>query len=78
LCKHELVIENSIKEITIHLSFVQKDTTNHYTSCLPYYAMKSDIEDSVFSSSKPREIPWFFVLMMLGIVGMVLAFRWFQ
>lgn len=33
-------------------------------------------EGSVFSSTKPREIPWFSVPVMLGIVGLIVIFKW--
>ncbi|MFQ5782759.1 MAG: hypothetical protein ACE5GR_06870 [Nitrosopumilus sp.] len=35
-------------------------------------------KDSIFSSENPREIPWFFVPVLLGIIALVVIFRWFD
>ncbi len=35
-------------------------------------------EGSIFSSSKPREIPWFFAPVMLGLIGLIGIFKWFS
>ena len=35
-------------------------------------------KDSLFSSGKPKSIPWFFVPVMLGIIGLILIFKWFE
>ena len=41
--------------------------------------MKPDTEkDSIFSSVKPRDLPWFFLPVMLGVVALVVIFKWFD
>ena len=35
-------------------------------------------EGSIFSSEKPRNIPWFFVPVMLGIMALIVIFKWFD
>jgi len=33
---------------------------------------------SIFSSVKPRNLPWFFLPVVLGIIALVVIFRWFN
>ena len=35
-------------------------------------------KDSIFSSEKPKNFPWFFVPVMLGIVTLIVIFKWFD
>jgi hypothetical protein len=35
-------------------------------------------KDSIFSSEKPRDIPWFFLPMMVGIIALIIIYRWFD
>ena len=41
--------------------------------------MKPDTaKDSIFSSEKPRNLPWFFLPVVLGIIALVVIFKWFD
>ncbi len=35
-------------------------------------------KDSMFSSGKPKNLPWFFLPVMFGIIVMVIIFKWFD
>jgi len=39
--------------------------------------MKPDTKDSIFSSVKPRNLPWFFLPVMLGVITLIILFKWF-
>jgi len=35
-------------------------------------------KDSLFSSGKPKNLPWFFVPLMFGLVALIVLFKWFD
>jgi hypothetical protein len=35
-------------------------------------------KDSLFSSGKPQNLPWFFVPLMIGVVALIFLFKWFD
>jgi len=35
-------------------------------------------KDSLFSSGKPKNLPWFFVPLMFGVVALIVLFKWFD
>ena len=35
-------------------------------------------KESIFSNSKPRDIPGFWVPVVLGIITMVVIYKWFS
>jgi len=35
-------------------------------------------KDSIFSSEKPRSIPWFFLPVLMGVIALVVLFKWFD
>ena len=35
-------------------------------------------KDSIFSLSKPTSLPWFFLPVMLGVIAIVVLFKWFD
>jgi hypothetical protein len=35
-------------------------------------------KDSIFSSGKPKNLPWFFVPLMSGVVALIVLFKWFD
>jgi len=39
--------------------------------------MKPDTKDSIFSSVKPRSFPWFLPPLLLGIIALVILYKWF-
>ena len=41
--------------------------------------MKPDnTKDSFFSTGKPKRLPWFYALILLGILGLIFMFKWFS
>ena len=41
--------------------------------------MKPDSgKDSIFSSDKPKNLPWFYFIIILTILGMIFTFKWFN
>jgi len=38
----------------------------------------STTKDSIFSSGKPKNLPWFFVPLMLGVIALIVLFKWFD
>jgi len=44
-----------------------------------YNVMKPDTSrKSFFSAGKPKSLPWFYFLVVAGIILMVLLFKWFD
>jgi hypothetical protein len=37
-----------------------------------------DGKDSMFSSGKPKRIPWFFIPVLIGVAVLVLLYQWFR
>ncbi|MGI0064858.1 MAG: hypothetical protein ACREAL_08330 [Nitrosopumilaceae archaeon] len=35
-------------------------------------------DDSLFSAGKPKKLPWFFVPVIIGLVALILIFKWFS
>jgi len=35
-------------------------------------------KDSLFSSGKPMNFPWFYLPLMLGVVALIVIFKWFN
>jgi len=35
-------------------------------------------EDSLFSAGKPKNIPWFFIPVLIGVTILVILYKWFN
>ena len=35
-------------------------------------------DDPLFSSGKPKKLPWFFGLVMIGLAVIIILFKWFS
>jgi len=35
-------------------------------------------KDSLFSAGKPKNLPWFFFPMLLGLAALIFLFKWFD
>jgi len=35
-------------------------------------------KDSIFSSVKPWDLPWFYLPVLLGVIALVVLFKWFS
>jgi len=35
-------------------------------------------KDSMFSSGKPKNLPWFFFPVLLGLAALIFLFKWFD
>jgi len=40
--------------------------------------MKPTDDGSIFSNSKPRNIPWFFLPVILGVIALIIIYKWFS
>jgi len=41
--------------------------------------MKPDnAKDSFFSTGKPKNLPWFYILILMGILSLIFMFKWFE
>lgn len=38
----------------------------------------NDGKDSIFSNSKPSDIPWFLFPVILGIIALIIIYKWFS
>jgi len=35
-------------------------------------------EDSLFSAGKPKNLPWFYIPVLIGVAILVILYKWFN